>query len=104
MMKRVEEGEEKFMKFSYPALFRQKTDGSYIVRFPDLEYCIAEGKNFEEALRNAKDAERAWLELELLEDMEVPPFVSDPAELACEEGEMAQMVAVNIRFMEGWDE
>jgi len=92
------------MKFSYPAVFRQNSDGSYIVRFPDLEYCTAEGKNYDEALLNAKDAERQWLELELLEELQAPPFVSALEELICEDGEMKQMIAVNIRFMEGWDE
>lgn len=94
------------MKFCYPAVFRQKEDGSYIVRFPDLEYCTAEGKNFEEALANAKNAEREWLELELLEELESPPFVSEVEDVEKEkkEGESVQLIAVNIRFMEGWDE
>lgn len=92
------------MKFCYPAVFKKNLDGSYIVRFPDLEYCKAEGKNFEEALENAKNAEREWLELELLEELQSPPFVSDVEDVEKEADETVQIVAVNIRFMEGWDE
>jgi len=92
------------MKFCYPAVFKKEQDGSYIVRFPDLDCCKAEGKNFEEALANAKIAEREWLELELLEEMENPPFVSDVEDVPAGEDETVQIVAVNIRFMEGWDE
>ena len=92
------------MKFCFPAIFKKEQDGSYIVRFPDLDCCSAEGKNFEEALANAKTAEREWLELELLEEMENPPFVSEVEDIRAEENETVQLVAVNIRFMEGWDE
>ena len=92
------------MKFCYPAVFRPQEDGSYIVRFPDLECCRAAGKNFEEALANAKIAEKEWLELELLEEMQSPPFVSDVEDIEKKDGETVQIVAVNIRFMEGWDE
>jgi len=92
------------MKFCYPAVFKKNQDGSYTVRFPDLECCNAEGKNYEEALANAKIAEREWLELECLEELNNPPFVSEIGDITAEEDETVQIIAVNIRFMEGWDE
>ena len=46
------------MKFSYPCIAGQKEDGSFRVYFPDLEMCEATGRDLEEALENAKEAER----------------------------------------------
>jgi len=92
------------MKFCYPAVFKKNQNGSYTVRFPDLECCTAEGMNYEEALANAKNAEREWLELECLEELKNPPFVSEVSDIIPGEDESVQIVAVNIRFMEGWDE
>jgi len=36
--------------------------GGYLVEFPDLPGCMADGDTLEEALRNAEDAMRCWLE------------------------------------------
>lgn len=92
------------MKFCYPAVFKKREDGGYSVRFPDLSGCEASGVNYEEALTEAKEAELTWLSIELLEEMNQPPFVSEVSDLELTEDETAQLVAVNIRFMEGWDE
>ena len=91
------------MKFTYPAVFK-KTDKGIEVRFPDLYMCTAFGKDYEHALEDAKDSERAWLELELQEENMDIPFVSDIKDIVLSEGETAQMVSVNIRLMEGYDE
>lgn len=92
------------MKFTYPAVFKKKEDGSYSVHFPDLSQCTAEGANYEEAMANAKDAEREWIELELQEDEIDIPFVSQVEDITVEEGDIVQLLSVNIRLMEGWDE
>ena len=92
------------MKFTYPAVFKKKEDGSYFVQFPDLSLCRAAGKTYEEALANAKDAERDWIELELQEEEINIPFVSQVEDLPVEEGDIVQLLSVNIRLMEGWDE
>ena len=92
------------MKFWYPAVFKQNNDGSYDVSFPDLNGCTAKGKDLEEALAEAKEAERTWLEIQILEDGENPPGVSEVSDVPIGEGETARIVAVNIRLMEGYDE
>lgn len=92
------------MKFCYPAIFKKTENGAYEVTFPDLAGCTARGKNYEEALSEAKEAETDWLTIELIEDLGQPPFVSDAGDIAVSEDETVQLVAVNLRFMEGWDE
>lgn len=92
------------MKFTYPAVFKKKEDGSFTVHFPDLSLCQAAGKNYEEAMANAKEAERDWIELELQEEEINIPFVSQVEDLPVEEGDIVQLLSVNIRLMEGWDE
>ena len=92
------------MKFCYPAVIRQCEDGSFSVRFPDLDGCKAVGRDLEDALREAKEAEREWLTVEILEDMQNPPYMSDLSEITTEEGETVRLLSVNLRLMEGWDE
>lgn len=92
------------MKFTYPAIFTQQKDASFTVRFPDLFQCEAAGKDYEEAMANAKDAERDWLETELQEEEINIPFVSRIEDIELSEGEKVQLLSVNIRLMEGWDE
>ena len=40
-------------------------EGGYVVRFPDLPGCFAVGENTIEALANAEDAKREWIEAAL---------------------------------------
>lgn len=94
----------RLMKFWYPAVFKENEDGSFDVSFPDLHGCTAKGKDIEDALAEAKEAERTWLEIQILEDQEVPPKVSELQDVKVEKGETARIVAVNIRLMEGYDE
>lgn len=37
-------------------------DGVYIARVPELPGCLAHGHTYEEALANAQDAMRLWIE------------------------------------------
>ena len=95
------------MKFCYPAIFSPSSDGSIRVRFPDLEGCAVTGRDTDEAMDAAKEAEINWITLELDEGGDLPPM-SDPADLRAQvdaaAGETLRNVAVNIRFMEGYDE
>ncbi len=44
------------MQLSYPAGVRRETNGSfYLVRFPDLPEALTDGRNLEEALKEAVD-------------------------------------------------
>lgn len=38
--------------------------GGYVVDVPELVGCMSQGKTFDEALNNIKDAIRGWLEVE----------------------------------------
>ena len=92
------------MKFIYPAVFRQTETGSYKAHFPDLECCYAQGDSLDDAIDNANAAAYDWLSLELSEEDCVLPSVSDPGDMDLQEGDIVRNIAVNIRFMEGWDE
>ena len=92
------------MKFVYPAVFRQKDDGTYEGRVPDLEGCVCRGDSLEDAVDAANEAVSAWLELELSEEEPDLPSISDPADLGAREGEVVRNICVTIRFHTGWDE
>ena len=53
------------MTITYPAVFRQKEDGSYDGYFPDLTGCRFEGKTLDDARNDAIEAEHSWIELEI---------------------------------------
>lgn len=46
---------------SYPAVFHEE-ENSWWVEFPDLEGCLSDGKNYEEAAANAAEALNLYLE------------------------------------------
>ena len=92
------------MKFIYPAVFHQTSDGGYEGYFPDLECCYAKGDTLEDAIEDANAAACDWIMLELSEDDGVLPSVSDPADLSLGEGDIIRNISANIRFYEGWDE
>ena len=47
-------------------------EGGYVVRFPDLKGCLSSGETIAEALSNADDAKRAWIEAALEDGIEIP--------------------------------
>lgn len=51
-------------KLKYPVTIRplsKEEGGGYLAEFPDLPGCVADGKTIEEALHEAEDALKAWL-------------------------------------------
>ncbi|MFZ1019559.1 MAG: type II toxin-antitoxin system HicB family antitoxin [Minisyncoccia bacterium] len=49
--------------YNYTAVFEpDQKDGGYTVTVPSLPGCISEGDNFEEALKNIKEATSLYLE------------------------------------------
>ena len=46
--------------------------GGYLVTFPDLPGCMADGETVDEALVEAKDAFKAWADAELQDKGELP--------------------------------
>ncbi len=96
-----EKGGEK-MKFAYPAVFTQKQNGGYTVVFPDLEGCAAEGDTLEEAIEKAKEAEEAWIQVELEDTWELPG-ISHRDDMELPEGSFMREVAVRIKLVDDYD-
>lgn len=49
----------------YPAILRPLTEdegGGYLIEFPDLPGCMADGKTIEEAINEGEDAINSWIE------------------------------------------
>lgn len=42
-------------KYVYPAVFEQEEDGGYVVNFPDIDGCVTQGDDINEALLMAED-------------------------------------------------
>ena len=52
-------------KLKYPATIRpltQEEGGGYLVEFPDLPGCIADGETVKKALQEAESAMQSWIE------------------------------------------
>ncbi len=52
-------------KLKYPVTIRPLTKeegGGYLVEFPDLPGCIADGETIDEALKEAESAMKSWIE------------------------------------------
>ncbi len=90
------------MKFVYPAIIK-KTEGGYHGYFPDLEMCEATGSNMDQLEDRLKDACIDWITLELDEGGSLPSW-STQEDLQLEADEQYRYIAVNIRFMPGYDE
>lgn len=82
------------MKFVYPAVFKWK-DGTYWVRFPDLEGCFSQGDTLEKALINAQEA----LELYLEPDNDDPDFPcsSQYKDIKADNNECVLLVSADVR-------
>ena len=67
----------------YTAVFEPEDVGGYSVTIPVLPGCVSQGENFEEALKNIKEA--AELYLEDLKESEIPkeekPIVVSPIQV-----------------------
>ena len=57
---------DEYMQIPYQIELTPDTlEGGYVASFPDLPGCISVGETAEEALINANDAKRAWIEAAL---------------------------------------
>ncbi len=52
-------------------------EGGYVVRYPDLPGCISAGETMNEAVANAQDAKREWIEAALEEGVSISEPVSN---------------------------
>lgn len=53
-------------------LIPDKDEGGFVVSFPDLKGCISVGETLDQAVANAKDAQREWLTAALEDGYTVP--------------------------------
>lgn len=54
---------DEYMKLPYKTeIVPDIEEGGYVVSFPDLPGCLAEGGTIGEAIENATEAKRIWLE------------------------------------------
>ena len=53
-------------------IIRDSDECGFVASYPDLPGCITCGETEEEALKNALDAKKAWLEAALEENIEIP--------------------------------
>lgn len=68
MMKTLNE----YMALSYRMeIVEDKDEGGFVVSYPDLPGCITCGDTIEDAVANAADAKRAWLEAAFEDGMEI---------------------------------
>lgn len=69
---------DEYMKLPYKMEIIPDTDeGGYVVSFPDLPGCLTVGDSIEEAMVNAEDAKRAWINAAIEEGYRI----SEPDEL-----------------------
>lgn len=90
------------MKFVYPAVIKE-VNGIFKVRFPDLAECEAEGRTMEEAIENAKEAEKNWITVELEEEGTLPEITA-AGDIETEENETVRTISATVKFTEGWEE
>ena len=57
---------EDYLRLNYTMeVIEDPTEGGFVVSFPELPGCITCGQTLENALANALDAKKAWLEAAL---------------------------------------
>ena len=61
-----------YMKMFYRMeIIEDKDEGGFVVSYPDLPGCITCGETIEQAVKNALDAKKAWLEVALEAGIEI---------------------------------
>lgn len=91
------------MKIVYPAIFTKKEDGNgYQASFPDLEGCVAEGEDLEDAADCAREAATDWISVEMDEGNDLPEL-SHAEDLALAEGSIVKYLTMTIQLVPGYD-
>ena len=73
-MKKIDE----YLKKPYTMqLIEDPDEGGYVVSFPELPGCFSSGETLEEAIHNATEAKKQWLEAALEQGL----FIKEPHEL-----------------------
>lgn len=61
-MRNLSESQSLFYRME---IVEDKDEGGFVVSFPDFPGCISCGETIEDALKNAEDAKKAWIEVAL---------------------------------------
>ena len=62
-----------YLEMSYRMeIVEDREEGGFVVSFPDLPGCITCGETLENAIANAADAKKTWIEAALEEGVEIP--------------------------------
>ncbi len=62
-----------YLKLPYRMeVVKDPDEGGYVISFPELPGCLTSGETLEEALTNAEDAKKIWLEAALEDGLEIP--------------------------------
>lgn len=63
---------DEYMKAPYRMeIVEDPSEGGYAVSFPDLPGCLTCGETLEQAIANAQDAKRAWVQAALEDGVEI---------------------------------
>lgn len=92
------------MTFTYPAVFRHKEDNSYEGYFPDLEGCVFQGATLDDAINDAIEAERAWINVEFEDETAGLPYITDEADMNLAENEFVRQIQVIIHYNENYSD
>ncbi len=67
-----------YMKLNYRMeIVEDRDEGGYVVSFPDLPGCITCGETIEDAVNNAADAKKAWIEAALEDNVDIKEPTTD---------------------------
>jgi len=79
------------MYYVYPALFKLREKGGYIIKTPDVPGCVTSGDTVEEAFRMIKDALCACLCV-LEDEGETPAPAKNPSEIETDSGDFIALI------------
>lgn len=80
--------------YLYPAIFTIESDGSYFVKFPDIEGCYTQGDNLYDAYEMAKDVLCLRL-YDLEESKEIIPTPSPPDSIKTEHSSFVTLISAD---------
>lgn len=83
------------MAIYYPAEFIKEDDGTFFVRFPDIDGCFTSGETLDEAIMMGEDALNLML-WDMEESGEKIPKPSSIEDLKSEEGGFFSMVGADV--------
>ena len=62
---------EYYMNLQYKMEIVADPEGGYVASFPDLPGCLSCGETVQQAIENAEDAKKAWLEAAIADEAEI---------------------------------